>query len=338
MLNLREIRQYLKKSDFETLFIERLGWDHHTQTLNIVVDETDYPLTAIAEKRGMIVFECPAPRTDGRIPDYATRRKIQREVAKACHENLIIYTDAEKNTHIYQWVKREHGKPTACREHRYNSNEQSGESLIQKLQTIAFNLQEEEHLTLPDVTQRVRAGFDVEKVTKRFYDHFKREHTTFLTFLRGIPDDEMQHWYASVMLNRLMFIYFIQKKNFLDSNTHYLRAKLTASQTNGINRYYKAFLCPLFFEGFAKPETERSRTVRDLLGKVPYLNGGIFQQHQIETLHGETIEISDKAFEQVFDFFEKYQWHLDERPLRNDNEIIVKPVNSLTYSTIYGIL
>ena len=58
-----------------------------------------------------------------------------------------------------------------------------------------------------------------------------------------------------------------------------------------------------------------------LLGQVPYLNGGIFQRHQIEELHGETIQITDAVFEGLFNFFEAYQWHLDERPLRNDNEI-----------------
>ena len=168
---------------------------------------------------------------------------------------------------------------------------------------------------------RVQTAFDVEKVTKKFYDHFKKEHTAFLKFLNGIPDDDMQKWYVSVMLNRLMFIYFIQKKNFLDNNENYLHAKLVQSQANGTNRYYKDFLCPLFFEGFAKPESERSREMKRLLGKIPYLNGGIFQKHQLETLHGENIEIPDKAFEQIFKFFEQYQWHLDDRPLRNDNEI-----------------
>ena len=61
--------------------------------------------------------------------------------------------------------------------------------------------------------------------------------------------------------------------------------------------------------------------MRRLLGKVPYLNGGIFQRHQIEELHGERIQIPDAAFEKLFNFFDQYQWHLDERPLRNDNEI-----------------
>ena len=131
----------------------------------------------------------------------------------------------------------------------------------------------------------------------------------------------MQKWYVSVMLNRLMFIYFIQKKSFLDNDINYLRTKLTESQTDGTNRYYRNFLCPLFFEGFAKPENERSREVKRLLGKIPYLNGGIFQQHELETLHGENIDIPDTAFEQIFKFFERYDWHLDDRPLKNDNEI-----------------
>ena len=316
----QETRQYLKESDFEPLFNE-LGWDNHTQTLPITVDETEYTLTAIAQKRGMVVFECAATETDGHIPDYATRRKIQKQVEKTVHEHFIIYTDTEKTTQIWQWVKREQGKPDACREHRYDSNEQSGESLIQKLQTIAFTLDEEEELTLFSVTGQVQAAFDVEKVTKKFYDHFKREHTAFLKFLNGIPDEEMQRWYASVMLNRLMFIYFIQKKGFLNNDENYLRTKLTEVQATGTNRYYKEFLCPLFFEGFAKPEAERSREMKRLLGKVPYLNGGIFQKHQIETYHGEAIQIPDTAFEKLFRFFEQYHWHLDERPLRSDNEI-----------------
>ena len=319
MLNVRETRHYLKESEFKPLFTQVLGWNYHTQTLNITVDETEYELTAIVEKRGMVVFECPA--AEGSIPDYATRRKIQKQVAKSVHEHFIIYTDTDKTTQIWQWVKHKQGKPDACREHRYNRDEQSGGALIQKLQTIVFTFEEEEDLSLIDVTGRVGAAFYAERVTKKFYDRFKKEHDAFLKFLNGIPDEEMQRWYASVMLNRLMFIYFIQRKGFLNNDIDYLGNKLKDSQKKDINRYYKDFLCPLFFEGFAKPEAERSSEMKRLLGKIPYLNGGIFQKHQLETLHGENIEISDKAFEQLFRFFEQYQWHLDERPLRNDNEI-----------------
>ena len=316
--------QLLRNFEFETLWIEELGWDRHREEVRTEirergVDENEYLLTTIAQKRGMAVFLCPA-RTDGSIPDYAIRRKIQREVARSVHEHLIIYTDAGQTTQIWQWVKREPGKPLACREHHYHRG-QSGESLIQKLETIAVSFDEEEGLTLIDVRGRVRAAFDVERVTRRFYDRFKTEHARFLRFLEGIPDQGMERWYASVMLNRLMFIYFIQKKGFLNNDTDYLQTKLGESQANGTDRYYTDFLCPLFFEGFAKPESERSREMGRLLGEVPYLNGGIFQRHQIEELHGERIQIPDIAFERLFNFFEAYQWHLDERPLRNDNEI-----------------
>ena len=322
-INRDRIRQLLRNSEFESLLVD-LGWNRYSEEVRTEiretgVDESEYLLTAIAEKRGMAVFLCPAS-TDGGIPDYATRRKIQREAAKSVLEHLIIYTDAEQTTQIWQWVKREPGKPLACREHRYD-REQSGESLIQKLETIAFSLDEEANLSLVDVIGRVRAAFNVEPVTKRFYDHFKREHNQFLNFLEGIPDQEMERWYASVMLNRLMFIYFIQKKGFLNNDPDYLQTKLREGQINGNDRYYTDFLCPLFFEGFAKQESERSAEAKRLLGEVPYLNGGIFQRHQIEKSHGETIHIPDAAFERLFNFFEAYEWHLDDRPLRNDNEI-----------------
>ena len=314
-----QTRNYLQESEFESLFVEELGWEYHTQELPVKVEHTDYTLTAIAEKRGMVVFHCAAT-LNAPLPNYATRRVIQQEVAKSVHEHVIIYTDAAKTTQLWQWVRREPGKPDACREHRYH-HEQTGNALLQKLETIAFSLEEEDALTLPDVTGRVRAAFDVAPVTKRFYERFKKEHDAFITFLKGIPDVELQRGYVSVMLNRLMFIYFIQKKGFLNGDTDYLRTNLNRSETEGADKFYKTFLCPLFFEGFAKPKTERSDATNRLLGNVPYLNGGIFQLHHIEQQHGEDIDIPDKAFEQLFTFFEQYQWHLDERPLHNDTEI-----------------
>src|SRR2546422_4209548 len=123
------------------------------------------------------------------------------------------------------------------------------------------------------------------------------------------------------MLNRLMFIYFIQKKAFLNNDTNYLRTNLGESKQQGRDRFYKEFLCPLFFEGLARKESDRSARTQRLLGKIPYLNGGIFWRHQIEELYGAEIHIADAAFEKLFEFFEQYQWHLDERPLRNDKEI-----------------
>ena len=321
LLDTRRVRQYLQQFDFKNLFIEELGWNHYADRLEVNIDGQVYILTGIAEQGGMAVFRCP-PDAGGRIPKYPVRRKIERQVTRTFYEHLIVYVDGAQASQVWQWVKREPGRPGACREHSYYY-QQSGDSLIQKLNHIAFtfeDLAQEEGVHVLEVTGRVRAAFDVDRLTKRFYERFKKEHEHFLRFLEGIPDEELQRWYVSVMLNRLMFIYFIQKKGFLDGNTDYLRTKLHQTQEQGENFFYREFLCPLFFAGFAKKETERSAEINDLLGRVPYLNGGLFLKHEIEERYPR-IQIPDSAFERIFDFFDQYQWHLDERPLRADNEI-----------------
>jgi len=319
-LNLERTRRLLRKFDFKTLFVEELGWDHYTSTLDIPVDSQNFALGTIAEKRGVVVFVCGLTSNES-MPDYSIRRKIERQVTKSHHEHLIIYLNADKTRQVWQWVKRQPGKPAQCREHTYYAG-QSGDLLIQKIDNLVFTLDDEEKgVTILDASRRTRKAFDVEKVTRKFYDRFKTEHEKFLKFLQGIPEEKFQRWYISVMLNRLMFIYFIQKKGFLDNNTDYLRSCLRKSKEHSRNGYYRNFLCPLFFEGFAKKEDARKPETNRLLGKVPYLDGGLFQQHQIEKLHGKEIQIEDAAFENLFAFFEQYNWHLDERPLRADNEI-----------------
>lgn len=313
----QRIQQRVQGFDFTGLFTQELMWNFHpVRDLEITIDGITYTLKPVAE-RGMAVFEC-VPPTDAEFPNYATRRKIDTHVAKTAREHIIIFHDNANTVQVWQWVKREAGKSSACREQMFRIG-QSGDALTQKIQGIAFELEEEPGII--EVAGRVRAAFDVEKVTKRFYDEFKKEHDAFLKFTKGIPDEQLQRWYASVMLNRLMFIYFIQKKGFLTGDQDYLTKKLNESKQRGKDKFYRDFLCRLFFEGFAKREHERSAETNRLLGRVPYLNGGLFLKHQIEELHGKAIEIPDRAFERIFEFFEQYDWHLDDRPTRTGKEI-----------------
>jgi methylase of polypeptide subunit release factors len=322
-LNINRVRQLLKEFDFVALFREELGWDTHNAPLEIQLDGQPQKLQAVAQKRGMVALRCPTP-AGGHLPEYSVRRKIEQQVAKAAHEHLIIFTDAGQTTQIWQWVKREPGKPAACREHTFYKS-QNGDALIQKLEVIAFTLAEEETLVLGDVTRRARAGFDVERVTKRFYEIFQKEHTAFLKFITGITESTDHEWYASVMLNRLMFVYFIQRKGFLDGDRDYLRNRLNRCQKekgrDNFYSFYRYFLLRLFHEGFGKRPKERAADLEKLIGRIPYLNGGMFERHDIEKRYGDYIQIPDKAFERIFDYFDQYQWHLDERPLRADDEI-----------------
>ena len=51
----------------------------------------------------MQILQCP-PSADGGVPDYATRRKIEKQVTKSAHEHLIIFVDEAKSIQIWQWV------------------------------------------------------------------------------------------------------------------------------------------------------------------------------------------------------------------------------------------
>lgn len=126
-------------------------------------------------------------------------RKIEREVTKHAYEHFIIYVDAAKQRQVWQWVKREQGKPLAPRLNRYYKG-QSGELLAQKLEALAVRIDEEDKLHMAEVAGRVAKAFDVERVTKKFYDRFKLEHSTFLNFIQGIDSQADREWYASLML------------------------------------------------------------------------------------------------------------------------------------------
>ena len=319
-IDVAEVRKCLKSFDFTTLFREHLGWDNHQAQLDITVGSETVHLAALAQKRGFVAFFCPS------IPDHrATRLKIDREITKSVREHFVIYADEGSGQQIWQWVRREPGKPLASRDHSFNTS-QSGDALIQRLDQIAVSIDEEETITIVDVAGHAKAAFDVDKVTKKFYDRFKAEHAAFLKLITGIKTDTDLQWYASLMLNRLMFIYFIQKKGFLDGDLDYLRNRLSmVRQVKGKDKFqsfYRYFLLRLFHDGLGKsPEDRRLDPVLEkLLGQIPYLDGGFFEVHQLEEQNPD-IDIPDRAFEKLFGFFDQYSWHLDERPLRADNEI-----------------
>ncbi len=316
------VRRQLETLELRSLFIDDLGWDHGGGEITAVVAGRTFLLEPLAQKRGFVAYRYLADSHDA-YPDHPTRQKIERCVTRTVREHLIVYVATDRNTHCWQWVNRQAGRPDRTRTHIYNGR-QSGEALIQKLEHLVFTLDEEDRLTILDPSARARAAFDVERVTKRFYDRFRNEHRAFLGFVEGIASLGDREWYASLMLNRMMFIYFIQKRRFLDDDPNYLRNRLERVRSErgvgSFHSFYRLFLLRLFHEGLGQPQADRAPGLAKLLGEVPYLNGGLFDVHDLERDNPD-IHIPDEAFEQIFAFFESYQWHLDDRPLRNDNEI-----------------
>ncbi|MDX2109647.1 MAG: DNA methyltransferase [Verrucomicrobiota bacterium] len=314
-------RQRIQNFDFSGLFTQELGWDWHRAQLPITLGAQSISLQAVAQKRGFVVWHY-APAKGAAFPDSALRRRIEREVTKGSREHLIIYTDAAQSSQIWQWVRRELDKSLRVRDTVWYRGE-SEEPILQKLTRLFFSFGEEETLTLVDVSSRAAANVD-ERIVKRFYGEFREYHKDFLSFITGIPNQGDHEWYASLMLNRLMFLYFIQRKGFLAGDIDYLQNRLTKLQTaHGKDKFYtfyRFFLIKLFHGGLNTKQTERLPEMESLLGRVPYLNGGIFDEHILERTYHD-INISDVAFKAIFDFFGRWNWHLDERPLKEKNEI-----------------
>ncbi len=305
--------KYIKEFKLKELFNE-LGWDNANAKYPIKANERLYSLTGIAQKRDFLILLCE-PQDGGSIPDSAERKKIDNAITKLHYEHLIVYVDGKKTRQHWELVVREQNKPIVCRPIDYYAGQQP-ELLFQKLEGLFFAYEDEEKLSIVDVRSRVMENFErnAAVVTKKFYERFQKEHQKFLKFIEGIQSKVDHEWYASLMLNRLMFIYFIQKKGFLDNNRDYLRTKLKAvQQKKGKNKFYsfyRNFLLVLFHKGLGSPR--RDAELEAEIGKVPYLNGGLFDVHQIEQ-ENKDIAIEDKAFERLFDFFDEYNWHLDTR-------------------------
>ena len=315
----KEFNQYIQEASFQELFVTEMGWNNPKGMTDILVphiDDIDYEMEAIAERNGFQILTCLVEK----IPTASTCKKIDIKLRQQAHDYICIYIEQQGFHH--QWVA-----PVNKVEKRdivtieYASVAQA-EFLYTKIPDLSFDFNED--TTIMDVKQRIQGAFMVnsEKITKDFYAGFKKEHTQFVKYITGINDEiaddkknKEKQWYASVMLNRLMFCYFIQKKGFLDMNENYLRDKLSMVQRErGENEFfqsfYKGFLIHLFHEGLNGHQ--RNEAFLSKYGRIPYLNGGMFDFHDIEKMFKD-IDIDDEAFLHLFDFFDKWRWHLDTR-------------------------
>jgi len=321
-IDANRFQKLLDAFKLEQLFNE-LGWDHASlKPQQLTINGEAFTLTAVAQKRGVAVLRC-SPDSSGNIPPRPTLLKVEKEALKLAHEHLLVFADTAQTALTWLWVSRAPGQPAATRTHTWHKGS-SGESLRQKLNQIVWSLEEEEAITLTDVITGLRRAFDRDRVSKSFYDKFKAEHEAFADFVAGLTGAADKAWYASLMLNRLMFVYFIQRKGFLDGNINYLadrmqRVKSEAGEGH-FHSFYRQFLCRLFHEGLGQAKGARNGDLTRLIGDVPYLNGGLFAVHELEEAN-PAIDIPDAAFERLFRFFDAYDWHLDDRPLSSGSEI-----------------
>lgn len=108
---------------------------------------------------------------------------------------------------------------------------------------------------------------------------------------------------ALLALTRVLFLYFVQAKGWLDGRADYLRTLLDDCLARH-RHFHREALQPLFF-GTLNTPTDRRRP-HPLLGRIPYLNGGLFEPHPVERRVGSVTFANDRwrdAFDGLFERF-----------------------------------
>jgi len=171
--------------------------------------------------------------------------------------------------------------------------------------------------------QNWASAFDVQKVTDKFFKEYHEVFDRVESAIDGVPEGEKRRLYTQRLLNRLMFLYFIEKKGWLEfqGSRKYLRSIFNDAEDKGEN-FLNDRLYFLFFWALSDPNPEVKEKLAIKCGKVPFLNGGLFSIQDYDQ-QGK-VKIPNSAFAEILNLFERYNFTISEStPL--DIEVAVDP-------------
>lgn len=144
--------------------------------------------------------------------------------------------------------------------------------------------------------------------------------------------------YIKKMFGRIVFLYFLQRKGWLynsegKSDAQYMRHLYEKAEQEGLaDRFLDDVLEILFFyilntkepeKRIENAELERGKDVRIIPGwdKIPFLNGGLFQDDDIDRLQ---CVFPASYFRELFTFLDSYNFTIDEND-QEDAEVGIDP-------------
>lgn len=171
--------------------------------------------------------------------------------------------------------------------------------------------------------------FSIREVTRNFYQDFGEIFREDLqAAIHGLKNpEENLNAYTRTVVNRVLFLLFIQEKGWLDGDVNYVENKYEqVAEADGMDVYHD-FFEPLFFEALSEQEP----TDYDFLGRIPFLNGGLFERREVE----EDVQIDESFFDKLLSpeegddgepegFLRKYKISLRESN-PSEQELVVDP-------------
>lgn len=156
---------------------------------------------------------------------------------------------------------------------------------------------------------RVAGSLSTEAAGERFFTAFRMTLERMAASLDRRRSQADRRMAALLALTRVLFLYFVQAKGWLDGKHDYLRTLLDNALSQR-RHFHRTALHPLFFGTLNRPLAERSG--RRAPGTVPYLNGGLFEPHPVELRLGQ-VHFSNDLWRDAFDgLFERFRFCVRE--------------------------
>jgi len=176
--------------------------------------------------------------------------------------------------------------------------------------------------------------FSVERVTKEFFNQYKILYFDTLHYLlpqvAKFGGEKELELFTKKLLGRIVFLYFLQKKGWLgakesweDGDKKFLTNCFYPTDDNGYPKYssfYDDILKPIFFEALNTDRT-KAKYIFKSFGKMPYLNGGLFNESDVDRVD---IIIEDEIFKKIIDTFDQYNFTIVE-DTPHDSEVAIDP-------------
>lgn len=186
---------------------------------------------------------------------------------------------------------------------------------------------------LPRIFDR---ALDREQITREFFLRFRDGVGDVAAALaQAFPKEERDHVDAEalLLLSRLLFLSFIQEKGWLNGERRFLVDRLEEESARG-RELFSGVLLPLFFACLNTPIEQRSVAARRL-GRIPYLNGGLFEPSLFERRHSD-LHLPNALMQRVLEgVFEKFDFRIEESDtagMHVDPEMLGKVFESLMNS------
>ena len=195
--------------------------------------------------------------------------------------------------------------------------------------------------------ENIRKTFSVDALSDDFFDNYRELYADFVQYITGkryVKEggkwverpigranhqfqttfegiDKLVRDYIKKMFGRIVFLYFLQRKGWLNGNKQYMHDLFYDS--NKKDDFLDGVLEPLFFEVLNEEKSNRTKEAKSLPGceNIPYLNGGLFARDEIDE---RTCVFPAEYFKRLFDFLDSYNFTIDENDT-DDAEIGIDP-------------